>query len=92
MFALFLTAFLACSSETKETTTESTTTTHVPSKTDMKKVNDSTPTKTSETTTDTTDVKAPTSDQSTTTEQQVEDQTSEVKEFVEKAVNTSETE
>jgi hypothetical protein len=91
MFALFLTAFLACSSETKETTTESTTT-PVPSKTDMKKVNDSTPTKTSETTTDTTGVKAPTTDQSTTIEQQVEDQTSEVKEFVEKAVNTSETE
>ena len=91
MFALFLTAFLACSSETKEITTE-TTTTPVPSKTDMKKVNDGTPTKTSETTTGTTDVKAPNSDQSTTTEQQVEDQTSEVKEFVEKAVNTSETE
>ena len=89
MFALFLTAFLACSSETKETTTtdnKTTTTTEATNgKTDV----------TTPVITPTTPVVNKTSDKKTTestTGNTLETQTPEVKEFVEKSVNTSETE
>ena len=83
MFALFLTAFLACSSETKEAT-----------KTETTKSTDQTTTTTSSQLTTTSNTSG-TSDTTTTTTpttgQAVETQTTEVKEFVEKSVSTSET-
>ena len=85
MFALFLTAFLACSSETKETTTtdnKTTTTENTDGKTDV-------------TTPVTTPVVNKASNKKTTestTGNTLETQTPEVKEFVEKSVNTTETE
>ena len=87
MFALFLTAFFACSSETKETTiaewhkTSPTETTKSTDKTTGPMTTTSNTSGTSDTTTTTTPA----------TGQTVETQTTEVKEFVEKPVNTSET-
>ena len=77
MFALFLTAFLACSFETKETTT-----TENKTKT--------TETTGQETTTPSTPVVNKTTDK--TANQTLETQKTEVKEFVEESVNTAETE
>lgn len=85
MFALFLTAFLACSSETKETTTtENKTNTTETTKPADKTTGPMTTTSNTSGTSDTTTT--------TTTGQTVDSQTTEVKEFVEKSVNTSETE
>ena len=83
MFALFLTAFLACSSETKETTT----TENKTNTTETKKPTDQTTTTGSMTTTSNTS-----GNSDTTAGQTVNSQTTEVKESVEKSVNTSETE
>ena len=84
MFALFLTAFLACSSETKETTTtENKTTTTETTKPTDKPTGQMTTTSNTSGTSDTTTTP--------TTGQTVETQTTEVKEFVEKPVSTSET-
>ena len=87
MFALLLTAFLACSSDTKETTTteNKTNTTET-----TKSTNEATTTGQMTTTSNT----SATSDTTTTPAigQTVDSQTTEVKEFVEKSVNTSETE
>ena len=85
MFALFLTAFLACSSETKETTTtENKTNTTETTKPTNKTTGPMTTTSNTSGTSDTTTT--------TTTGQTVDSQTTEVKEYVEKSVNTSETE
>ena len=86
MFALFLTAFLACSSETKETTTENKTNT-----TETTKPTDKTTTTGQLTTTSNTSGTSDTTT-TTTTGQTVDSQKTEVKEYVEKSVNTSETE
>ena len=84
MFALFLTVFLACSSETKETTTtENKTTTTETTKPTDKPTGQMTTTSNTSGTSDTTTTP--------TTGQTVETQTTEVKEFVEKPVSTSET-
>ena len=86
MFALFLTAFLACSSETKETTTtENKTNTTETTKPTDKTTGSMTTTSNTSGTSDTTTTKP-------TNGQTVESQTTEVKEYVEKSVNTSETE
>ena len=86
MFALFLTVFLACSSETKETTTiENKTTTTETTKPTDKTTGQMTTTSNTSGTSDTTTTTTPTSGQT------VESQTTKVKEFVEKSVNTSET-
>ena len=85
MFAIFLTAFLACSSETKETTTtENKTNTTETTKPTNKTAGPMTTTSNTSGTSDTTTT--------TATGQTVESQTTEVKEYVEKSVNTSETE
>ena len=86
MFALFLTAFLACSSETKETTT----TENKTNTTETTKPTGKTTTTGQLTTTSNSAEKSDTTT-TTTTGQTVESQTTEVKEFVEKSVNTSET-
>ena len=88
MFALFLTAFLACSSETKETTTTDNKTTT----TETTKPTDKTTTTGQLTTTSNTSGTSDTTTTTSTTGQTVDSQTTEVKEFVEKSVNTSETE
>ena len=88
MFALFLTAFLACSNDTKETTTTENTT----NTTETTKPTDQTTTTGSMTTTSNTSSTSDTTTTTTpTTGQTVDLQTTEVKEFVEKSVNTSET-
>ena len=74
MLALFLTAFLACNSDTTETTKKETT----------KKINDTIKTSKKEL-----EKAKKTIDE---TKQTLEAQTTEVKEFVEKSVNTSEAE
>ena len=82
MFALFLTAFLACSSETKETTIKENKT-NTTEKT--KPIGPMTTTSNTSGASDTTTTKP-------TTGQTVDSQKTDVKEYVEKAVNTSEAE